>query len=56
VFGSFTGESAEAFLVSQGYVWDTQSDMALALLGAMVSLIILSKIHDRQLTKLVLWH
>ena len=51
-----TGESAEAFLGTQGYVWDTQSDMALALLGSIVSLIILSKIHDRQILKLALWH
>lgn len=47
-----TGESAEAFLGTQGYVWDTQSDMALALLGAIFSLMILSKIHDNQLKKI----
>ena len=47
-----TGESAEAFLGTQGYVWDTQSDMALALLGAILSLVMLSKIHDRQIMKL----
>jgi len=44
-----TKESAEAFLGTQGYVWDTQSDMALALLGALISLTLLSKIHDKQL-------
>ena len=44
-----SGESAEAFLGTQGYVWDTQSDMALALLGAILALFILSGIHDRQL-------
>lgn len=44
-----TGENAEAFLGTQGYVWDTQSDMALALIGAIVSLLILSRIHDKQL-------
>jgi putative membrane protein len=44
-----SGENAEAFLGTQGYVWDTQSDMALALLGAIVSLILLSGFHDRQL-------
>ncbi len=43
------GEDAEAFLGTQGYVWDTQSDMALALLGAIVALLTLSKIHDKQL-------
>lgn len=44
-----TGESAEAFLGTQGYIWDTQSDMALALLGAILALIFLSAIHDRQI-------
>jgi putative membrane protein len=44
-----SGESAEAFLGTQGYVWDTQSDMGLALLGAITALVSLSKVHDRQL-------
>lgn len=44
-----TGESAEAFLGTQGYMWDTQSDMALALTGAIVSIILLSRFHDKQL-------
>ena len=43
------GEDAEAFLGTQGYVWDTQSDMALALLGAVSSLLLLSGVHDKQL-------
>jgi len=47
-----TGDSAVAFLGTQGYMWDTQSDMALALLGAILSLVFLSKIHDRQLKKI----
>ena len=47
------GEDAEAFLGTQGYVWDTQSDMGLALLGAIIGLLTLSKIHDRQLKKLL---
>ena len=42
-------EAADAFLGTQGYVWDTQSDMGLALLGAIVALAVLSKVHDRQL-------
>ena len=46
-----TGEDAEAFLGTQGYVWDTQSDMALALIGAVTSTFILSKSHDVQLSK-----
>ncbi|MDP2564076.1 DUF2238 domain-containing protein [Pseudoalteromonas marina] len=44
-----TGENGEAFLGTQGYVWDTQSDMALALFGAICSLLLLSKLHDTQL-------
>jgi len=44
-----TGENAEAFLGTQGYVWDTQSDMALALLGAITSIMLLSRFHDKQL-------
>ncbi len=44
-----SGEDAEAFLGTQGYIWDTQSDMGLALLGAVCSLLILSKTHDTQL-------
>lgn len=44
-----TGESASAFLGTQGYVWDTQSDMFLALIGALLALALLSKLHDKQL-------
>lgn len=44
-----SGEAAEAFLGTQGYIWDTQSDMALALFGSALSLILLSKLHDKQL-------
>ena len=47
-----TGEDAEAFLGTQGYIWDTQSDMAFALLGAISSILLLSTIHDRQLEKI----
>jgi len=44
-----TGDSAESFLGTQGYLWDTQSDMAMALLGALSALVFLSRVHDRQL-------
>ena len=47
----FSGESADAFLGTQGYVWDTQSDMGLALLGAILALLTLSKIHNKQIEK-----
>ncbi|WP_083568358.1 DUF2238 domain-containing protein [Arcobacter sp. LA11] len=46
-----SGEDAEAFLGTQGYVWDTQSDMGLALLGSIVALILLSKYHDKQIER-----
>ncbi len=49
----FSGEDAEAFLGTQGYVWDTQSDMGLALLGSIVALILLSKYHDKQLKSII---
>ncbi|WP_299797586.1 DUF2238 domain-containing protein [uncultured Shewanella sp.] len=47
-----TGEDAEAFLGTQGYVWDTQSDMGMALLGAILSILLLSRLHDRQINQL----
>ncbi len=46
------GGTAEAFLGTQGYVWDTQSDMALALSGAILSLMFLSRLHDKQLREM----
>jgi putative membrane protein len=49
-------EAAEAFLGTQGYIWDTQSDMAYALLGAMVALATLNHAHDRQIGKLMAKH
>ena len=45
------GGSAEQFLATQGYQWDTQSDMAMALIGAIIALLTLSRIHDRQLER-----
>jgi putative membrane protein len=42
-------EAAESFLGTQGYVWDTQSDMFFALIGACLALLALSQVHDRQL-------
>lgn len=47
-----SGEDAEAFLGTQGYVWDTQSDMGFALLGAISALLLLAKWHDQQLRAL----
>jgi len=47
------GEAADAFLGTQGDIWDTQWDMFLALIGAVLSLLILSRTHDRQLARLL---
>ena len=44
-------EAAESFLGTQGYVWDTQSDMFMALIGAITALLLLGKFHDRQLAR-----
>ena len=46
------GGSAEAFLGTQGYEWDTQSDMALALLGSISALLMLSRLHDEQIVRI----
>jgi len=46
------GSSADAFLGTQGDVWDTQWDMFMALLGALSALALLTRIHDRQLERL----
>jgi putative membrane protein len=45
----FASNAADDFLGTQGYIWDTQSDMAWALFGAAIALIILRKYHDKQL-------
>jgi putative membrane protein len=49
----FSEQAAEAFLGTQGYEWDTQSDMGYALMGAVAALVLLSKLHDRQLRGLL---
>ena len=46
-----TGEQAEAFLGTQGDPWDTQWDMMLALIGAIMALMFFSRLHDRQLRR-----
>ncbi|MGB2868528.1 MAG: DUF2238 domain-containing protein [Bacteroidota bacterium] len=47
-----TGSAADAFLGSQGDVWDTQWDMFTALCGAMISVGTLSRAHDRSMSRL----
>jgi putative membrane protein len=48
------GGAADDFLGTQGYGWDTQSDMLMALIGAVVALLLLPRLHDRSLAKLPL--
>lgn len=43
------GQGAEDFLGTQGDIWDTQSDMFCALLGAVTALCLFSRVHDRQI-------
>jgi len=46
------GSQADAFLGSQGDVWDTQWDMLMALIGALVAQVTMARVHDRQLERL----
>ncbi|MEP6809925.1 MAG: DUF2238 domain-containing protein [Chthoniobacterales bacterium] len=43
------GQNADAFLGGQGDIWDTQEDMACALVGALCAIALLSRWQDRQL-------
>jgi putative membrane protein len=47
-----SGTAADAFLATQGDVWDTQWDMFLALCGAIAAQLLLNRWHDRQLGRL----
>ena len=44
-----SGSAGDSFLGTQGDVWDTQKDMALAALGATLAQLLLGRVHDRQL-------
>jgi putative membrane protein len=45
------GQGADEFLGTQGDAWDTQADMFMALVGAVSALLLLSRLHDRQLSR-----
>ena len=45
-----TGEGGDAFLGTQGYIWDTQSDMLLATVGAISMLVFFSKFQDKAIS------
>lgn len=46
-----SGQAADAFLGTQGYIWDTQSDMAFALLGAILAVTLLGRFHNGQIAR-----
>lgn len=47
------GQGADEFLGTQGYAWDTQTDMLMALIGSIVALALLGTLHDQQMAKLI---
>ncbi len=47
------GDRATDFLGTQGYIYDTQSDMILCLIGAVIAVILFSRMHDRALSRLL---
>ncbi len=49
----FTNEASNDFLGTQGYMWDTQSDMGWALFGSILALLLLRKYHDIQLSRVM---
>ena len=46
------GQGADEFLGTQGDPWDTQSDMFFAFIGAMAALVIMTRWHDRQMSRM----
>lgn len=47
-----TGSAADAFLGTQGDPWDTQEDMATAVIGALSALLLFSRWHDRLISRM----
>ena len=47
-----SGSAADAFLGTQGDPWDTQEDMAMALVGAVSALLLVGRAHDRQIERI----
>lgn len=50
---AFSSDGADDFLGTQGYVWDTQSDMFCAMIGAITMLVLFSKLQDKQISSLL---
>ncbi len=49
--GAASGSAGDSFLGTQGYIWDTQSDMFLCFVGAIIALLFFSKLHDKFLKR-----
>jgi putative membrane protein len=49
----YMGQGADAFLGTQGDPWDTQSDMLFAVMGAVATMALLSRLHDRQIASVL---
>ena len=47
-----TGDCGDAFLGTQGYIWDTQSDMLYASIGAIIALTIFGRYHSSKIIKM----
>jgi putative membrane protein len=52
LISTLVGSAGDSFLGTQGYIWDTQSDMLFCLIGALTALLILGKIHDKAIEQL----
>jgi putative membrane protein len=50
------GSAGDSFLGTQGYVWDTQSDMLFCLIGALAALLLIGKIHNKALEEIKTSH
>jgi putative membrane protein len=48
----FSGEAGDSFLGTQGYIWDTQTDMLMALIGGIVAQLFLSKALQKNINRL----
>jgi putative membrane protein len=51
-----SGSAGDSFLGTQGYIWDTQSDMLFCLIGALAGLLVMGKIHNEAIEKLGTLH
>jgi putative membrane protein len=51
IISMLVSDGADSFLGAQGYVWDTQTDMMLALIGAFIAVVFLNKRQDKSIQK-----